>query len=173
MSPDKVFMGLPGYGWNWQIHDYPANLGNSYRGVSNTYYAAKNWMTGVYNFTDDAPPQPLIPIIAYWDDHDKVPWALPQVYDYMEGWDAVSRESPITAETYNRRRYLTCYGKTQKSEFGTVFVDRDGEPDSYTGGVVLGNGTITLSSVDGQATYNFTIAQPGVYDVAVSLSPNA
>lgn len=169
MSPDKVFMGLPGYGWNWQIHDYPANLGNSYRGVSNTYYAAKNWMTGVYNFTDDAPPQPLIPIIAYWDDHDKVPWALPQVYDYMEGWDAVSRESPITAETYNRRRYLTCYGKTQRSEFGTIFVDRDGDPDSYTGGVVLGNGTITLSSVDGQATYNFTIAQPGVYDVAVSL----
>ena len=169
MSPDKVFMGLPGYGWNWQIHDYPANLGNSYRGVSNTYYAAKNWMTGVYNFTDDAPPQPLIPIIAYWDDHDKVPWALPQVYDYMEGWDAVSRESPITAETYNRRRYLTCYGKTQKSEFGTVFVDRDGEPDSFTGGVVLGSGTITLSSVDGQATYHFTIAQPGVYDVAVSL----
>lgn len=169
MSPDKVFMGLPGYGWNWQIHDYPANLGNSYRGVSNTYYAAKNWMTGVYNFTDDAPPQPLIPIIAYWDDHDKVPWALPQVYDYMEGWDAVSRESPITAETYNRRRYLTCYGKTQRSEFGTIFVDRDGDPDSYTDGVVLGNGTITLSSVDGQATYNFTIAQPGVYDVAVSL----
>lgn len=169
MSPDKVFMGLPGYGWNWQIHDYPANLGNSYRGVSNTYYAAKNWMTGVYNFTDDAPPQPLIPIIAYWDDHDKVPWALPQVYDYMEGWDAVSRKSPITAETYNRRRYLTCYGKTQRSEFGTIFVDRDGDPDSYTGGVVLGNGTITLSSVDGQATYNFTIAQPGVYDVAVSL----
>lgn len=169
MSPDKVFMGLPGYGWNWQIHDYPANLGNSYRGVSNTYYAAKNWMTGVYNFTDDAPPQPLIPIIAYWDDHDKVPWALPQVYDYMEGWDAVSRESPITAETYNRRRYLTCYGKTQRSEFGTIFVDRDGDPDSYTGGVVLGNRTITLSSVDGQATYNFTIAQPGVYDVAISL----
>ena len=169
MSPDKVFMGLPGYGWNWQIHDYPANLGNSYRGVSNTYYAAKNWMTGVYNFTDDAPPQPLIPIIAYWDDHDKVPWALPQVYDYMEGWDAVSRESPITAETYNRRRYLTCYGKTQRSEFGTIFVDRDGDPDSYTGGVVLGNGTITLSSVDGQATYHFTIPQPGVYDVAVSL----
>ena len=35
-------------------------------------------MTGQYNFTDDAPPQPFIPILAYWDDYDMVPWALPQ-----------------------------------------------------------------------------------------------
>ncbi len=42
-------------------------------------------MTGAYNFTDDAPPQPFIPIVAYWDDENKVPWALPHVYDYMEG----------------------------------------------------------------------------------------
>jgi hypothetical protein len=66
----------------------PANLGKTYRGTSNTYYAAKNWMTGQYNFTDDAPPQPFIPILAYWDDYDMVPWALPQVYDFMEGRDA-------------------------------------------------------------------------------------
>jgi spore germination protein YaaH len=46
MHPDKVFLGLPGYGWNWQIYDTPENLGKSYRGTSNTYYAAKNWMTG-------------------------------------------------------------------------------------------------------------------------------
>lgn len=169
MSPQKVYMGLPGYGWNWQIYDYPSNLGKTYRGTSNTYYAAKNWMTGVYNFTNDQPPQPFIPIIAYWDDHDKVPWALPHVYDYMEGWDAVSREAPIIAETYNRRKYLTCYGKTQKSEFGTIYVNRDGEPDSYTDGVVVGNGMITLSSSEGKAEYNFTIDKSGTYDVVVQL----
>lgn len=169
MSPQKVYMGLPGYGWNWQIYDYPSNLGKAYRGTSNTYYAAKNWMTGVYNFTNDQPPQPFIPIIAYWDDHDKVPWALPHVYDYMEGWDAVSREAPIIAETYNRRKYLTCYGKTQKSEFGTIYVNRDGEPDSYTDGVVVGNGMITLSSSEGKAEYNFTIDKSGTYDVVVQL----
>jgi spore germination protein YaaH len=167
MSPDKVFMGLPAYGWNWQIYDTPANLGKTYRGTSNTYYAAKLWMTGGYNFTDDAPPQPMIPIVAYWDDHDKVPWALPQVYDYMEGWDATARDSPLTGEIYNRRRYLTCYGKSQKAEFGTIYIDRNGEPDSYTDGVVVGNGTITLSSGTGTATYQFTVAQSGVYDVAV------
>ena len=60
MNPEKIFFGLPAYGWNWQIYDLPANLGKTYRGTSNTYYAAKNWMTGQYNFTDDAPPQPFI-----------------------------------------------------------------------------------------------------------------
>ena len=65
MAPDKIFMGLPGYGWNWQIYDTPENLGETYRGISNTYYAAKLWMTGGYNFTGDAPPQPMIPIVAY------------------------------------------------------------------------------------------------------------
>lgn len=62
----------------------------------------------------------MIPIIAYWDDYDKVPWALPHVYDYMEGWDAVSRTYPLLGETYNRRRYLTAYSKQQKTEFGTI-----------------------------------------------------
>jgi spore germination protein YaaH len=169
MSPQKIFMGLPAYGWNWQIYAKPSELGSTYRGVSNTYYAAKNWMTGAYNFTNDAPPQPMIPIIAYWDDYDKVPWALPQVYDYMEGWDATARVSPITGEIYNRRHYLTCYGKAQKTQFGTVYVDRNGEPDSYTEGVVVGNGTITLSAGDGVAEYRFTVSQSGVYDVVVQI----
>lgn len=65
MQVEKIFMGLPGYGWNWQIYDRPENFGKSYRGTSNTYYAAKLWMTGSYNFTDDAPPQFFIPILAY------------------------------------------------------------------------------------------------------------
>ena len=60
-------------------------------------------MTGGYNFTGDAPPQPMIPIVAYWDDVDMVPWALPQVYDYMEGWDAASVVSPLQQEVYNRQ----------------------------------------------------------------------
>lgn len=71
-------------------------------------------MTGGYNFTDDAPPQPFLPIVAYWDDYDKAPYAFPHVYDYMEGADAVSREYPQLVGTYNRRRYLTAYGKEQK-----------------------------------------------------------
>jgi spore germination protein YaaH len=169
MNPQKIFMGLPGYGWEWQIYAYPADIGKTYRGVSLTYYAAKIWAQGGYNFTGNAPPEPFIPWLAYWDDYDQVPYMFPEVYDYAEGGDAETKVAPITSDTYNRRRYLTCYGKTQKAQFGTVYVDRDGEPDSYTDGVVVGNGTITLSASDGTATYNFNISQSGVYDVAVEL----
>ena len=44
MNPDKIMMGLPGYGWRWQIYDTTENLGTTYRGTSLTYYAAKYWM---------------------------------------------------------------------------------------------------------------------------------
>lgn len=169
MRPDKIFMGLPGYGWNWQIHDKPENLGNTYRGTSNTYYAAKLWMTGGYNFTDDGPPQPMIPIVAYWDDVDKVPWALPQVYDYMEGWDAVSIQAPAQKETYNRRHYLTCYGKEQRATFDGIILDRSGgSPDSYTEPATVSTSMVVLGE-GGTATYRFTITQAGTYDIAVRL----
>ncbi len=169
MNPDKVFLGMPAYGWNWQIYDTPENLGKTYRGTSNTYYAAKYWMTGKYNFTDDAPPQPFIPIVAYWDDYDKVPYAFPHVYDFMEGADAVSREYPQLSGTYNRRRYLTAYAKQQDTAFGTVYVDRNGgAPDSYSGIVAVSDSIATLGD-EGSATYSFTVSTAGTYDVAVRL----
>ena len=169
MDPDKIFLGMPAYGWNWQIYDTPENLGRTYRGTSNTYYAAKLWMTGGYNFTDDAPPQPFLPIVAYWDDYDKVPYAFPHVYDYMEGADAVSREYPQLVGTYNRRRYLTAYGKEQKTEFGTIYIDRDaGNYSSASGIVSIENGIATLGD-NGSVTYSFKVESAGTYDVAVRL----
>ena len=168
MTPKKVFLGLPAYGWNWQIYDTPENLGETYRGVSNTYYAAKNWMTGKYNFTDDSPPQPFIPILAYWDDYNKVPYAFPQVYDFMEGKDATDIEYPQLNGTYNRRHYLTAYGKQQHASFGTIYVDRDGKPDSYSGIVSSENGIAVLGD-EGKATYNFSISSAGTYDIAVRI----
>lgn len=169
MSPDKIFMGLPAYGWNWRIHDTPENLGITYRGVSNTYYAAKYWMTGVYNFTGDAPPQPFIPIVAYWDDYNKVPWALPHVYDYMEGWDAISWEYPLLKGVYNRRRYLTSYGKEPKAEFGTIYIDRNGVPDEYEGNVIITDEMASLGDDQASAEYRFEIREAGYYDIAVQL----
>lgn len=168
MTPEKVFLGMPAYGWNWQIYDTPENLGKTYRGTSNTYYAAQNWMKGVYNFTDDAPPQPFIPIISYWDDYDMGPWALPQVYDYMEGRDAIARSSPQMSEVYNRRHYLTAYGKEQKTEFGSIVIDHNARPDSYSGVVSVSDTLITLGD-EGSATYKFNITAAGTYDVAIQL----
>ena len=169
MNPDKVFLEMPAYGWNWRIHDTPKNMGVTYRGTSNTYYAAQLWMTGGYYFTDDKPPQPFIPIVAYWDDYDKVPWALPHVYDYMEGRDAVSYDYPLLSGTYNRRHYLTAYGKEQKTEFGNIIVDRSGgSPDSYSGIVSVSEGMVTMGDT-GSATYRFSVPSAGTYDVAVRL----
>lgn len=168
MDPDKVFLGMPAYGWNWQIYDTPENLGETYRGTSHTYYAAKYWMTGAYNFTDDGPPQPFIPLLCFWDDYDMGPWALPHVYDYMEGKDSTTRNYPLMAETYNRRNYLTSYAKEQKTEFGTIFVDRGPKPDSYSGIVSVSDTLVTLGD-EGAATYKFSVATAGVYDVAVQL----
>jgi len=169
MDPDKIFLGLPGYGWNWRIHDTPENLGISYRGISNTYYAAQLWMTGGYNFTDDGPPQPMIPIIAYWDDYDKVAWALPHIYDYMEGADSTNRTYPLISATYNRRRYLTAYGKEQKADFGTIYIDRHGgNPESHNDGITLSDTTATIRA-DGEAEYEFEVTNSGTYDLAIKV----
>lgn len=180
MDPEKVFLGVPAYGWNWQIYEKPEVLGKYYRGESYTYYGAQNQLRGMYNFTGDAPPQPFIPFIGYWDDYDKVPWALPYVYDYMEGQDAVSREYPLIGDTYNRRRYLTAYSKQQKAEFGTVYVDRHANnPYASTGLVSIQNGALTLATIKatepdeedeiGTVEYKFSVSASGTYDVAVQL----
>ena len=55
------------------------------------------------------------------------------------------------AETYNRRNYLTSYAKEQKAEFGTIFVDRGPEPDSYSGIVSVSDTLVTLGD-EGSAT---------------------
>lgn len=125
-------------------------------------------MTGKYNFTDDQPPQPFIPILAYWDDYNMVPYAFPQVYDFMEGQDAISYEYPQMGGTYNRRHYLTAYGKQQDAEFGTEYINADGKPDSASGVVSVENGILTLGDA-GKAVYKFTIDTAGTYDIAIRL----
>ena len=168
MPPSKIYFGMPAYGWNWQIYDTPENLGKYYRGVSHTYYGAKNWMTGYYQFKETAPASPQIPIIAYWDDYDKGPFALPHVYDYMEGQDAEHYSYPLMGEVYKRRRYLTSYGKTQKTNFGGVVVDRNAQPDSYSGIVSISEYMVTLGD-NGEVVYEFDISEAGTYDLVVKL----
>ena len=169
MDTDKVFLGMPAYGWNWQIYDKPENIGKTYRGTSQTYYAAQNWLKGVYNFTDDQPPQPFIPFVGYWDDNNKVPWALPHVYDYMEGRDADSYEYPQMSGTYNGRHYLTAYSKQQSTDFDNIIIDHDGGNYTSASGIVsVENGIATLGD-EGTVTYQFTVSTAGTYDVAVRL----
>jgi len=164
IEPGKLFMGLPGYGWEWQIYTTPHDDGKTYRGTSLTYYAAKIWGEGGYHWGQE----PYIPWLAYWDDYDAVPFMFPHVYDFAEGGDATTVTQPMTGDVYNRRHYLTCYGKTQHCEFGTVIVDRDGTPDTSTGNHGATDGVLTLGTT-GTATYNFTVSTSGTYDVAVKI----
>mgnify|MGYP000128624680 FL=1 len=78
--------------------------------------------------------------------------------------------SPLQQEVYNRRRYLTCYGKEQKTSFGTIYIDRGGgTPDSYTGIASISD-YMTVLGEGATATFNFTIEQAGTYDIAVRLA---
>ena len=78
--------------------------------------------------------------------------------------------SPLQQEVYNRRRYLTCTGKEQKTSFGTIYIDRGGgTPDSYTGIASISD-YMTVLGEGATATFNFTIEQAGTYDIAVRLA---
>jgi len=169
MTPSKVFLGMPAYGWNWRIHDTPENMGMTYRGISQTYYAARHWLKGKYNFTGDAPPQPFIPFVAYWDNDNMVPYAFPHVYDFMEGQDATDYNYPQMGETYNGRNYLIAYAKQQHTSFGKVAVERSGDDCNSSSGVITKyDGYVTLGE-NGSVTYTFTVGTAGTYDVAVRL----
>ena len=87
----------------------------------------------------------------------------------MEGRDAVSYDYPLLSGTYNRRHYLTAYGKEQKTEFENIIIDRSGgSPDSYSGIVSVSEGMVTMGD-NGSATYRFSVSSAGTYDVAVRL----
>jgi hypothetical protein len=86
----------------------------------------------------------------------------------MEGRDAEHYSYPLMGEVYKRRRYLTSYGKTQKTNFDGVVVDRNAEPDSYSGIVSISDGMITLGD-NGEAVYEFSVPAAGSYDLAVKL----
>ena len=95
MDTEKVFLGMPAYGWNWQIYDLPSNIGKTYRGTSQTYYAAQNWLKGVYNFTDDQPPQPFIPCSLSGNT-----WS-------GSNWDGTSKYTKQTKEQNTDGSYTT------------------------------------------------------------------
>ena len=38
MAPEKIFMGLPGYGWNWQIYDTPEKVNDKTPDLRTTLY---------------------------------------------------------------------------------------------------------------------------------------
>ncbi len=109
-SSSKISMGLPAYGFAWRIHDKPPfdNIPGGYRATVATYYGAQLYLNGTW--VHDPAPQHHIPWLAFRDPYEHTPYALLHVYDWAEatGYDTATK---VAASTYNRRDYLTRYGK--------------------------------------------------------------
>lgn len=87
----------------------------------------------------------------------------------MEGQDATSHDYPLVSGTYNRRKYLTAYGKQQAASFTNILIDHDGDNyDNASGIISIDNGVATLGD-NASITYSFTVGTAGTYDVAARL----
>ncbi|MCL1915013.1 MAG: hypothetical protein FWG10_14380 [Eubacteriaceae bacterium] len=122
----------------------------------------------MHNFTQTAPERNFVPFAAYWDEHEQAqaPYMLPHVYDFVDGKDAAGKSGPAIEGWYGRRSYLTCYGKTQKTSFGSVVLERSGVPDDvddeYMG---IGSESVSFNG-EGTAYYDFSLPA-GSWDIAV------
>jgi len=121
---EKIFLGIPTYGYRWQIYAKPSELGQTYRGISLTYLGAQYWLLGNFNHTGDEPPQPFIPFAGFWDEQNQCPWALLHVYDYLEGHDCTEIEYPLLKSSWGGKNYVVCYSKEEQYSWPTIFVDR-------------------------------------------------
>ncbi|QPE04139.1 hypothetical protein IT882_13155 [Microbacterium schleiferi] len=117
VDPAKVRMGVPLYSYFWDIHNYPAALGKTYRGASGTYYAAWQFFTG-YRAIDgnDANPEgsgmhDRIGWLAFREPESGSAWGFLGVYDWRDApdWDAGS-SAGVTAAEYAGRPYWARYG---------------------------------------------------------------
>lgn len=119
----KLMMGLPLYSYFWQLHDYPANLGTTFRGASGTYYAAWQYFTGYIdgNGGDGSGELRRIGWLAFRDPGSASAWGLLGCYDWRHAydWDAGSA-SGITRQTYDGRPYTVRYGQPSGSPMWSV-----------------------------------------------------
>jgi len=126
---------MPAYGWNWQIYDTPENLGKYYRGVSHTYYGAKE--------LDDGPTisskkqhlhllRFLSSLIGMITIKGRLPFRIstttwkdktPEHYSY-----------PLMGEVYKRRGVISpLTGKHKRQTLAVLLSTRNAQPDSYSG----------------------------------------
>lgn len=176
IPPEKIFLGVAGYGIRWEIDHDP---GTSYRGVAGSYDAWLAWMLGVFNHTNNGPPQPLIPWASFWDDVEKSAWMLLHVYDYQTPDDASGIAYPTVKDYFSGYPFTSAYNKIQVPQFTGLVVQQNGNQyTSYSGALTAGsgyvaarqpaplydsNGKIVGYEPPGQATYTFNVPSAGTY----------
>lgn len=172
IPPEKVFMGVAGYGYRWEIDHKPSG----YRGSSGTYYAYLAWMLGVFNHSGGSGSQPLIPWAALWDDAEKSPYMFLDIYDYQWPEDATAVNAPATTGTYNGYDFVTTYNKIQETTFNSQVVQQNAtDYTSHSGALSIQSDHIsaeqpTSTGSPGQATYSFDIGTAGTYEIVLKVN---
>jgi len=119
----KLMMGLPLYSYFWQIYDYPANLGRTYRGDSGTYYAAWQYFTGYLDGMggDGSGTHARIGWLAFRDPDSASAWGLLGCYDWRHAYDFDGGSAVgIARQTYDGRPYVVRYGQPSGSPMWSV-----------------------------------------------------
>ncbi|MBO0596598.1 hypothetical protein I2485_06875 [Nesterenkonia sp. E16_7] len=125
VDPAKVYMGVPLYAYFWRIHDYPSNLGQTWRGLSGTYYSFMQQFNGITPwYSDDQHPD--IAWVAYRDPSSRSLWGFLHAYDWMEPSSYAEAFGTVT-DTYQGREYLTRYGLPAGSPQWSVTDNSAGE----------------------------------------------
>ena len=190
---EKIFLGIPGFAFSWRLHRYYSNEPPDYRGLGMTFLGALGWQQGQFRFHDE---QPYIPTVGFLDEDSQSPFALPHVYETLEGIDAAQTVGPV--ERFSNsivgrvlRNLVVTYEKTPKYEFIGQIVNRAGDAfDEVAGAMTLGDGwiaprqpqiveviinpgdtapTIVWES-EGVAIFNFVVPTSGVYDLVVRVN---
>ena len=114
--PKKISMGLPLYAYYWDLHNYPAALGNRWRGDSGTYYSVWQHFTGV-RAQDGSDLNPAgsgshhrIGWIAFREPESKSAWGFTDVYDWRDGYDWDTADDGLSRDEFEGKPYLVRYG---------------------------------------------------------------
>ncbi len=159
IAKDKIFMGVPGFGFRWQI--YYKTTG--WRGISWLYTAALAWMHGIDRHHVN---QNYIPFAAFYDRDKGSPYMHLHIYDYMQGWDADAVNPPTLKGTIRDRNYLVCYERVPKYSWSNIVVDREAlSYDTLIGSWIKEENYIAPWGADAEAHYDFNIAQAGNYKI--------
>jgi len=190
-DPNQVFMGVPAYGHRWQIYDYPVNLGRQYRGYGGAFEPFLDWMLGKLSHTDQyrggAETQKYIPFAAFYETQDFHNIVYLHIYDYPGAGEEDSREYPTVAGQYDRP-FLTCYSKTQRSDFIGKIIDRPAsDTDEHSGALIIDetSGVVSprkpstttdpntgepVTEEEGYAKWVLNIPSSGTYDVVLRVN---
>lgn len=177
-DPMQVYMGVPAYGYRWEISNYPQNQGRLYRGSAGGFPDFLRWMVGDLSHTDSyrggTETQSYIPFFSFFEEQDAVHQLFLHIYDYVEGGEDEDSTN-LNDGSYRGKSFLTAYSKSQHTNFvGTVSDQNVSHAELIQGAMIRQNGYIsprkpTTGETEGYAKWTFSIAETGTYDMVAQV----